>query len=171
MTAVLDIGYRTAPADAVGEIGAVIRPGRDGIEMVNLRWGLQPRDEGGRPFTLVRAEGRGIDQRRCLVPASEFYLSRGGRRYRFTLADGDWFYFAGIWRPKSRCWPEAYAIVTIASAADVEPFHDRQMAVIRRCDRNAWLEGTDDPPAPLAAGSFMGERVDTANEAQQSLAL
>jgi putative SOS response-associated peptidase YedK len=39
---------------------------------VELPWGLQPRERGGRPFTVVRAEGRTFPSHRCLVPASEF---------------------------------------------------------------------------------------------------
>ncbi len=71
--------------------------------------------------------------------------------------DGDWFYFAGIWRPATRQWPEAYAILTIAANADVEPFQDRQMVVLRREQRMAWLDGTcaeDSLLKPLQPGSF-----------------
>jgi putative SOS response-associated peptidase YedK len=87
------------------------------------------------PFTLARAEGRRFPSHRCLVPASEFLMSRHGQRYRFSLADGDWFYFAGIWQPASEGWPEAYAILTIEANADVARYHDRQMAVLRRRQR------------------------------------
>ena len=80
--------------------------------MVELRWGLRPWEPGGRSATLVRAEGRTFPSHRCLVPASEFLLSHRGRRYRFSLADGNWFYFAGFWRPAAPDWPEAYAILT-----------------------------------------------------------
>src|SRR4029450_9258249 len=56
------------------------------------------------------------------------------------LADGDWFYFAGIWRPASHDWPEAYAVVSIEANGDVAPYHDRQMAVLRRRQRMDWLD-------------------------------
>lgn len=120
----------------------IIRRGDEGVEMVELPWGLQPTESGGRPFTLVRAEGRTFPDRRCLVPASEFMLSRRGQRYAFSLADGDWFYFAGIWRTASPEWPEAYAILTTAAGADVMPYQDRQMAVLRRTQRLDWLDAT-----------------------------
>jgi putative SOS response-associated peptidase YedK len=160
------VSYKTGPAFGPGEPGAVIRRGRAGTEMVNLIWGLSPKVEGGRPFTTVRAEGRRFASGRCLIPASEFFLSTGfggsRRKWRFSLANDDWFYFAGIWRPAQRGWPPAYAVLTIPASADVAPFHDRQMAVILRPDRMAWLDLTR-PEAellrPLPARSFRVEQV------------
>ncbi|TIO24017.1 SOS response-associated peptidase [Mesorhizobium sp.] len=130
--------------DSVGSIGqrrVVIRRNGD-VEMVELPWGLQPREPGGRAFTVIRADGRTFPDHRCLVPASEFRHRSRGKHYGFSLADGDWFYFAGIWRPATPHWPASYAILTIAANADVAPFHDRQMAVLRREDRMAWLDRT-----------------------------
>lgn len=54
-----------------------------------LRWwscrgGLQPRERGGRPFTVVRAEGRTFPTHRCLVPASEFRHRSHGKHYSFA---------------------------------------------------------------------------------------
>ena len=118
----------------------IVRYGEDGVEMVELRWGLKPREPGGRPFNLVRSEGRTFPSHRCLVPASAFRLTHRGRPLEFSLADGDWFYFAGIWRPAAPDWPEAYAILTIAANPDVAPYQDRQMAVLRRQQRMAWLD-------------------------------
>src|SRR5690349_20845149 len=83
----------------LGERRAIIRRGGGGVEMVEAAWGLQPGPASNRPFTLVRAEGRTFPTHRCLIPASEFRLRSRGRAYGFSLADGDWFYFAGIWRP------------------------------------------------------------------------
>ncbi len=121
---------------------AIIRRDGAGVEMVELPWGLQPREPGGRPFTVIRAQGRTFPSHRCLVPVSEFGHTSRGRQYRFSLADGDWFYFAGIWRPASRDWPEAYAILTIEASADIAPYHDRQMAVLKRSQRLEWLDLT-----------------------------
>jgi putative SOS response-associated peptidase YedK len=153
----VDPGYRTGPATRAGEYGAVIRRDRDGVEMVNLRWGLKPREPGGRPFTVLRSEGRRFPTHRCLLPASEFYFRKGGHSYRFTLGNEELFYFAGIWRPASSDWPQSYAVLTVAANPDIAPYHDRQMAVLRRAERMAWLDLTV-PEAellrPLRAGSF-----------------
>jgi putative SOS response-associated peptidase YedK len=165
---ILDPGYRTRPATRAGDYGAAIRRDIQGeIEMVNLRWGLRPRDPGGKPYTLIRSEGRGFPDHRCLIPASEFHLRRNGKRYRFTLRGTDLFYFAGIWRPGTGAagdmpaWSPAYAVLTVAANPDVAPFHDRQMAVLRPEDRMAWLDPTR-PEAkllrPLPARSFRFER-------------
>ena len=151
----------------------IVRYGDDGVEMVELPWGLRPKEPGNLPFMLARAEGREFPSHRCLVPASEFLISRHGQRYQFSLADGDWFYFAGIWRPASEAWPEAYAILTIEANADVACYHDRQMAVLRRRQRMDWLDLSrpeHELLQPLPIGAFRIERAVT-RQAQTVLAL
>lgn len=124
---------------SLDERRVIIRRDGGDVEMVELPWGLEPR-EGSRPFTVVRAEGRVFPDHRCLVPASEFRHRSQGKNYSFALASADFFYFAGIWRPASRHWPESYAILTTAANEDVAPYHDRQMAVLIRDQRMAWLD-------------------------------
>ncbi|MDW9652899.1 SOS response-associated peptidase [Sinorhizobium meliloti] len=142
---------------SLDERRVIIRRYGGDVEMVELPWGLQPREIGGRPFTVVRAEGRTFPSHRCLVPASEFRRRSRGKTYSFSLSDGDWFYFAGIWRPASSNWPEAYAILTIEANEDIAPYHDRQMVVLRREQRVEWLDRTR-PEAellrPLPGGSL-----------------
>lgn len=127
------------------------------VEMVELPWGLPPLDGGPRTVNVVRSEGRTFPTHRCLVPASEFRHRSGGKNFRFSLANGDWFYFAGIWRQASNDWPEAYAILTIEANADIAPFHHRQMAVLTRDQRMDWLDGLlpeEEILRPLPAGTF-----------------
>ncbi len=141
----------------IGQRRVVIRRNGGDVEMVELPWGLQPPHDGDRAFTVIRAEGRTFPDHRCLVPASEFRHRSRGKHYAFSLANGDWFYFAGIWRPETREWPEAYAILTTEANADVASFHDCQMAVVRREQRMAWLDRTcreDELLRPLPAGTF-----------------
>jgi len=140
----------------------IIRRDGDDVEMVKLPWGLQPRETGGRPFTVVRAEDRTFPTHRCLVPASEFRHRSQGKQYSFALASGDWFYFAGMWRPATRDWPEAYAILTTVANDDVAPYHDRQMAVLQRDQRIAWLDMAvpeHELLQPLPAGAFKVSRL------------
>ncbi len=150
---------------------------RDGgdVEIAELPWGLQPREPRARPFTVVRSEGRTFPTHRCLVPASEFRHRSQGKHYSFALASGDWFYFAGIWRPATREWPEAYAILTTAANDDVAPYHDRQMAVLQRDQRMAWLDlmrPEEELLRPLPAGSFCVSRPNEARSyVQASLGL
>nr|WP_302795364.1 SOS response-associated peptidase [Shinella daejeonensis] len=148
-------------ATSLDDRRVIIRRDGSGVEMVELPWGLQPRESGERPFTVVRAEGRTFPTFRCLIPASEFRHRSQGKHYRFMLADGDWFYFAGIWRPATRDWPEAYAILTVEANDDIAPYHDRQMVVLRREERMAWLDLTRPEPDLLRAlpkGTFRVER-------------
>lgn len=147
---------------SLDELRVIIRRDGGDVEMVKLPWGLQPREPGGRPFTVVRAQGRTFPSQRCLVPASEFRHRSRGKSYSFSMADGDWFYFAGVWRPATRDWPEAYAVLTTEANDDVAPYHDRQMAVLRRDQRMDWLDLTlpeDELLRPLPAGSFRVRRL------------
>ncbi|QND35561.1 SOS response-associated peptidase (plasmid) [Sinorhizobium meliloti] len=123
-----------APLD---ERRVIIRRHDGDVEMVELPWGLRPRDGDARAVNVVRSKGRTFPTHRCLVPASEFRH----RTFSFSLANGDWFYFAGIWRPAINDWPESYAILTIEANDDLAPFHDRQMVVLRREQRMAWFDG------------------------------
>ncbi|OCJ08692.1 MULTISPECIES: SOS response-associated peptidase [unclassified Rhizobium] len=146
-----------APLD---ERRVIIRRHDGEVEMVELPWGLRPRDGGPRAVNVVRSEGRTFPTHRCLVPASEFCH----RNFSFSLADGDWFYFAGIWRPAATDWPEAYAILTIEANADIAPLHDRQMAVLSRDQRMAWLDALvpeDEILRPPPAGTFRVRRHST----------
>src|SRR3546814_14222688 len=43
---------------SLDERRVIIRRGGGDVEMVKLPWGLQPREIGGRPFTVLRAEDR-----------------------------------------------------------------------------------------------------------------
>jgi putative SOS response-associated peptidase YedK len=159
---ILDPGYRTRAATRAGDYGAVIRRDVEGeIELTNLRWGLRPNERGGKPFTVIRAEGRSFPDHRCLIPVSEFYLRKGGKRYCFVLRGTDLFYFAGIWRPGAEGWPPSYTVLTVAANPDISPFHDRQMAVLPPADRMAWLDLTrpeSELLRPLSAHSFRFER-------------
>ncbi|MBB3354624.1 putative SOS response-associated peptidase YedK [Rhizobium sp. BK049] len=137
--------------------------------MVELPWGLRPRDGDAHAVTVVRAEGWTFPTDRCLVPASEFRH----KSFSFSLANGDWFYFAGIWRPETEDWPEAYAILTIEANSDLAPFHNRQMAVLRRDQRLAWLDGLmpeEEILRPLPAGTFRVKRHST-DPTQATLAI
>lgn len=145
------------PEAPLGQRRAIIRCDGDDVEMVEAAWGLRGPPGSNEPFTLIRAEGRSFPTHRYLVPASDFRLRSEGRAYSFSLADDDWFYLAGIWRPAKPDWPEAYVILTVEANADVAPYNDRQMVVLRRERRFDWLDGVaaeGDLLHSLPAGSF-----------------
>ena len=126
-------------------------------------WGLKPRKPGGSPVINLRSETRRFPDKRCLVAATEFFLrdhTPSRTLWRFTRADGDSFYFAGIWRPPEDEWPEAFALLTTAANADVAAVHNRQLAVIPRGARLALLEGgvpQQELLRPLPPGTFRRE--------------
>ena len=141
----------------LGQRRAIIRRNGKDVEMVEAAWGLRPGPGSDRPVTLVRGEGRAFPTHRCLVPVSEFRLPSRGRAYSFSLADHDWFYLAGIWRPATADWPESYAILTVAANADVAAYHHRQMAVLTRAQRLNWLDAVvpeDELLRPMPVRSF-----------------
>lgn len=141
----------------------VIRAGGERPELVSLRWGLEP-DEGDQPVINIRAETGRLEQNRCVVPTTGFFLFTGSdypkSRWRVRVRDTDWFCLAGIWREASGSWPESYAIVTIEAAPDLVSLTERQMAVILPDEAPRWLE-VETPAAellrPLPRGSYVVE--------------
>lgn len=157
----------------LGSRRAIIRYNAGELEMVELAWGLIPKVPDGRPFRFVRSEGRTFPTHRCLIPASEFHVTTARRRYRFALDDGNWFYLGGVWRPATRDWPEAYAILTVEANAEVARYQERQGAVLLRRQRMDWLDskiGEEDLLVPLPARSFsVAELTDGATQSMLSL--
>jgi putative SOS response-associated peptidase YedK len=92
-------------------------------------------------------------EHRCLVPAtafSEYGPTTPKREYWFARADGEPFYFAGIWRdwagdrgPKSKPVPGPHRIFSFLTCAPnnvVAPIHSKAMPVILKPEDCAtWL--------------------------------
>lgn len=111
-------------------------------EIVNARWGSNPRFTDGVEFRFVRSEGRTFPSHRCLIPASEFRMRVGDKSYRVTLDDGNFFYLAGIWEPPMGDWPDAFRIITVAANPDVSHYQERHGAIILRRQVMDWLDAT-----------------------------
>lgn len=110
------------------------------IEMVEAVWGSNPRFSDGIAYRFVRSEGKTFPSHRCLVPASEFQMTVGDRRYRVTLDGGNFFYLAAVWEPAMGEWPLCYRIVTVAANPEVAVHQDRHGAIIERRDVMKWLD-------------------------------
>jgi putative SOS response-associated peptidase YedK len=138
---------KPTPLDTDAPLGArraIIRRNPDNvdeIEMVEATWGSDPRFSGGASFRFVRSEGASFPTRRCLVPASDFQMTVGERRYRVTLDGGNFFYLAAIWEPALADWPLSYRIVTVAANPEVSHHQDRHGAIIHRRQVMQWLDG------------------------------
>ncbi|KAK0349673.1 hypothetical protein LTR94_032138, partial [Friedmanniomyces endolithicus] len=106
------------PFDSEAPLGsrrAIIRRNPDDateIEMIEATWGSDPRFAGGVAYRFVRSEGHTFPSHRCLIPASEFHMTVGEKRYRVTLDGGNHFYLAAIWEPAMADWPLSYRVIT-----------------------------------------------------------
>ncbi|MFZ5694483.1 MAG: SOS response-associated peptidase family protein [Pseudomonadota bacterium] len=112
------------------------------VEMVEATWGSNPRFSDGIAYRFVRSEGQTFPSHRCLIPASEFHMTVGDRRYRVTLDGGNFFYLTGVWEPPLGDWPLSYRIVTVAANPEVSRFQDRHGAIIHRRQVMQWLDLT-----------------------------
>jgi len=134
------------PFDSDAPLGvrrAIIRRNPDNaqeIEMVAATWGSNPRFSDGIAYRFVRSEGKTFPSHRCLIPASEFQMTVGDRKYRVTRDDGNFFYLAGVWEPAMGDWPICYRIVTVAANPEVARYQDRHGAAIDRRDVKKWLD-------------------------------
>ncbi|MHB8527896.1 MAG: SOS response-associated peptidase [Caulobacteraceae bacterium] len=123
----------------------VIRAAPGGVEMIQLRWGLDPGRPKAPPVVNMRGEGREFPRGRCLVPASHFYEFTGAKspktRWRFTNAGDDWLCIAGVVGRGPAAGPptEAFTMLTCPPGPDVAPIHNRQPVILERSDWAAWL--------------------------------
>ena len=167
------------PFDSDGTLGArraIIRRNPDDkqeIEMVEAVWGSNPRFSDGIAYRFVRSEGKTFPSHRCLIPASEFHMTVGHKRYRVTLDGGNFFYLAGVWEPAMGEWPLAYRIVTVAANREVVHYQERHGAIIHRRQVMQWLDASvpesdllETPPAR----TFVIEEIGTTMK-QATLAL
>lgn len=139
-----------------------------GLEVALKLWSLVPqwwhRPLGEKKWSSFTAQCETIDEsptfrgafryRRCLVPASGFFVWSGaqGRKtpYAIALNDTPWFCFAGVWERAMIDGSEfdTFAILTTA-ANDLMSAHGARMPVILRPeDYGTWLD-TKAPEQPL----------------------
>lgn len=148
------------------EQAPVIRRVEKGVELAQLRWGLEAHRSKAPAVINFRSEGRRFATGRCLVPASHFFEFTGTKapksKWRFTLAGADWFCFAGLWRASASGGLDAFTLLTTAPGPDVASIHNRQVVVLRPSDWMAWLDLTKPESvllAPLPGGSLHVEQV------------
>jgi putative SOS response-associated peptidase YedK len=130
-----------------------MRVAGNGVELVPMTFGLPPKSPRGRPVFNFRSDGRRFgNSNRCLVPASAFFEFTGKRypkaKHRFALKEAPFMAVAGLWREVYGKDLPAFTMLTTAPSADVEPYHGRQVVVLRRETWTAWLYSTK-PEAEL----------------------
>ena len=155
----------------VNETGPVIRVAGNGVELAPMTFGFPPSNPRGGPVFNFKSEGRRFDKsNRCLIPATAFFEFTGKRypkaKHRFALKDAPFMGIAGLWR-ETENGTAAFAMLTTAPGEDVQPYHDRQVAVLRPEDWAAWLYLTK-PEAellrPLPSGSLEVKTVREGND-------
>lgn len=165
-----DIGgaWRTADDIRIGDTGPAVRLTPNGeAEVAAMKFGWAPAGPRGGPVFNFRSEGRSFAKSsRCLIPASGFFEFTGTKypktKHRFTLAGGDPFAIAGLWKPGEGNQPAAFTMLTTSPGPDVAPIHNRQIVVLPPGRWRAWLE-LSEPEASiltaLPAGSLAVEVV------------
>lgn len=141
--------------------------------MVEAVWGSNPRFSDGVAYRFVRSEGKTFPSHRCLLPASEFRMTVGDRKYRVTLDDGNFFYLAAVWEPAMGDWPLCFRIVTVAANPEVARYQDRHGAIIHRREVMQWLDGSAPESALLVtppARTFRCEEIGASPPCQAHLA-
>lgn len=151
----------------INETAPVMRAAYNGIELVPMNLSFPPSGARGGPVFNFRSKGRQFDNsNRCLIPASAFFEFTGKKypktKHRFTLNCAPFMAIAGIWREGHGNHPPAFTMLTTAPGADMEPYHDRQILVLRPEDWAAWIHLTkpeDELLRPLAAGGLVVQTV------------
>ncbi len=163
-------------SDALGSRRAIIRRNPDNvseIEMIEAAWGSNSRFSDGVRYEFIRSDGRTFPTHRCLVPASEFHIRNGEKKYRVRLEDGNFFYLAAIWEPAMGDWPISYRIITVDANPEIMRYQERHGAIIQRRQVMQWLDH-ERPESDLlttpTAGLFLIEEI-FGVPAQGSLAL
>ncbi len=142
------------------ETAPVIRPHENGLEVIELRWGLIPWFHKGhvkewKPLTTnarretiaTTATYKSAFQRhRCLIPFSHFFEWTGEKghktQWQFNPKENDWLCFAGIWDRAQTAdgIVESFSLATMPAGKDVEKIHDRQPVVLLPAQYAQWLE-------------------------------
>ncbi len=150
----------------INDVAPVMRAAGKDIELTQMNFSFPPSGRGGPVFNF-RSEGRHFaDSKRCLIPVSAFFEFTGKNypkaKHRFTLNEAPFMAIAGIWREGRGNHPPAFAMLTTMPGPDVEPYHNRQVAVLRPEDWSAWIYLTKPEMEllqPLSAGSLTVETV------------
>ena len=136
-------------------------------DLVQRRWNWP--GQNGKPVYNFGSEGREFASGRCLIVADGFYeftdpadkRKKRKDKWLFTKTGEAWFCVAGIWR-MDKTVGEAFAMLTVPPGPDIEPYHDRQIAILDPADWAAWLSQSVSVKRilkPLEAGSLAVEQV------------
>lgn len=145
----------------IGDLGRVLVVSGNGVELKPMKFGWPPPRPKAGPVFNFKSDGRTFaDSKRCLIILSGFFEFVGTKypkaKYRFALKDSAVMGIAGLWS-EAEDGALSFTMLTTAPGPDIEPYHDRQVCVIRPADWAAWLFLTkpqEDLLKPLPAGTL-----------------
>ena len=133
----------------ITERAPIVRFNRDRgtAELVERRWSWPA--PGGKPVFNMRSDGREFGRDRCLVMADGFFeftspadpKQKRKDCWLFRLADQTPFAIAGVTRDDAQIG-EAFSLLTVPPGADIQPYHNRQIALLSLPHWRVWLEGS-----------------------------
>lgn len=151
----------------IGDMGPVIRAAGNGIELLQMKFGWPPPRPKAGPVFNFKSDGRDFsDSRRCVIVLSGFFEFTGTRypkaKHRFTLKGSPVMGIAGLWSEDKESGELSFTMLTTAPGPDIEPYHDRQVCVLRPEDWAAWLfltKAQEDLLRPMPKGTLDVETV------------
>ncbi|MEQ1770173.1 MAG: SOS response-associated peptidase [Devosia sp.] len=151
----------------IGDLGPVLVAAGNGAALRQMRFGWPGARKGAPPVFNFKSDGRHFEKsRRCVVILSGFFEFTGTKypkaKHRFTLNGSPIMGIAGLWHEAEGDIPESFTMLTTAPGPDIEPYHDRQVCVLRPEDWSAWLYLTKPEGEllkPLPAGTLKVETV------------
>ena len=127
----------------------IVRFNRDrGVaELVERRWSWPA--PGGKPVFNMRSDGREFSRDRCLVMADSFYEftapadAKQKRKdcWLFRPSNEQPFAIAGVTRNDPQ-FGDAFTLLTVPPGPDIQPYHNRQIALLGLAKWRAWLDGS-----------------------------
>lgn len=131
----------------ITDLAPIVRPAADSslLNLVMRRWSWP--GPGGRPVYNFRSDNREFTSGRCLVLADGFYefttptdpKQNRKDRWLFSLPDQGILGIAALLRDAPG-HGEAFTLLTTIPGPDVQPYHNRQVALLKRADWAAWLD-------------------------------
>ena len=156
--------WNVAPTDTLPVVRYDAKVHQRSLDM--LRWGLIPHwaKDIKVGFSNINAKAEGIDskpafreafrQRRCLVPADNFYEWKktpvGKQPYALALAGHGIMALAGVWenwKSPAGEWVRSFAIITTEPNELCAPIHNRMPVILKPEDWPLWL---GEQPADVA---------------------
>lgn len=146
----------------IGDRAPIIIQGSTGPQLILTPWAWK--SPQGRPVFNFRTDDRSFaNSARCLVPADGFFeftdAEPGQKRktkWCFTLSGESIFWIAGVVKDGT------FALLTTEPGADIAPYHDRQIVLLRPEAGRHWLDLSRPQPELLRAlpeGSLSVEKV------------